>query len=88
MGSTVHSYEVRCGLAFPPLIRLEHFENATAATIIHYKLPQIKFSIFGKSHDIILQNAPLQMSLEIVPRNSCKTPLSAHENISISSKNP
>ena len=41
MGSTAHSYEFRCGLASAPLIRLDHFENATAATIFHYKLPQI-----------------------------------------------
>ena len=91
MGSTAYSYEAMSRLAFPRLDLLGLFEDASAATIFTYKLPHflnIYFNIRRKSHDIILHNDHLQMSLQVIPRNSCKAPWSASETIVIYWKNP
>ena len=41
MGSTAYSYETKSRLASALLDVLRHFEDASAATIFTYKLPQI-----------------------------------------------
>ena len=40
MGSTAYSYENKSRLASAPLAVLGHFDDASAATIFSYKLPQ------------------------------------------------
>ena len=41
MGSTEYSYETKSRLASAPLDLIGHFEDASAATILTYKLPQL-----------------------------------------------